>query len=357
MAVRTLHVITDRDRRGAQVHALDLSEGLRLAGVDADVVALAPGKHGDLLAVEALGSARLTPVALRNLRQHSRRYDVVVAHGSTTLIACAAAVHPKVPFVYRQISDPLFWAGSWRRRIQTGLLLRRASSIVVLSDDVGAVFAAHYRLPRRELVTIPNAVPRAQWPMVTQQERLSARSALGLPADAAIGGFMGALVREKGADTAIRAIAAVPAAHLVILGEGPEHGLLRSLGERLAPQRVHFIGSTDQPRTILAAVDLLLLPSRGGDSMPAVLIEAGLCGIPSVATPVGAITGVVADHVTGRVVPIEDTAAFVTATGELLGDAGVRARLGSAARRHCCARFTIDAVVPQWTSVFGSVVR
>ena len=48
-----------------------------------------------------------------------------------------------------------------------------------------------------------------------------------------------------------------------------------------------------------AAADVVVLASRGGDSMPAVLIEAGLCGVPAVATPVQAIPEIVLPGETG----------------------------------------------------------
>lgn len=355
--MRILHLITDRDRRGAQVHALDLSDGLERAGVHTEVVALAPGEHGDLLPVEVLGPSRLSLHTLRALRRRAGAYDVVVAHGSTTLVACVLALPRGTPFIYRQISDPRFWAPTLGARFRTALLLRRAAGVVVLSDGVGRVFAEHYRLPERMLTTIPNAVPAGPWGVVASAERGAARQALALPSEGVVAAVVGALVPEKGVDAAICSISATADARLLVVGDGPERARLEALARGLAPDRVHFIGSTDDPRSALAAADLVLLASRGGDSMPAVLIEAGLSGIPAVTTPVGAIADVVVDGVTGRVVPVGDDEALSQATHELVEDAEERHRLGLAARERCSASFTIDAVVPTWRQVFESAVR
>lgn len=335
---------------------MDLSEGLRLTGAESHVLALAPGRHGDLLPIETLGPTRLSFTTLRALRKRARRYDVVVAHGSTTLVACALAVAGTTPFVYRQISDPRFWAPTLRARLRTALLLRRAAGVVVLSDEVGAVFSRHYRLSKRTLTTIPNAVPVSPWAEIAPAERLAARRAFDLPTEAVVAAVIGALVPEKGVDTAIRAIATSSDARLLVVGDGPERARLEGLASDLASDRVDFHGPTDDPRAVLAAADLILLASRGGDSMPAVLIESGLCGIPAVTTPVGAITDVVVDGVSGRVVPVGDDAGFVRATHELVEDARQRHRLGSGARERCLALFTVDAAVPRWLQVFDSVI-
>lgn len=355
--VRTLHVITDRDRRGAQVHAWDLAAGLRSAGADADVVALAPGRHGDSLPVESLGLTRLAGTTLRALRRRARDYEIVIAHGSTTLVAAGVAVAPGTPIVYRQISDPLFWAATWGRQVRTAALLRRTRSVVVLSDGTGSVFAGHYGLSSSRLVTIPNAVPADSWSRVTLGEQAKSRQALGIPVGALVAASLGALVEEKGVDASIRSIAAVPTAHLVVAGDGPARQELQHLGVEAAPGRVHFLGPVDTPRQVLAAADVLLLPSRGGDSMPAVLIEAGLCGLPVVTTSVGAIPDVVVDGLTGRVTAVGEDDAFLAAVGDVLGDETKRHAYGAAAHDRCRSHFTIEAVVPRWQRLFASLVK
>ena len=85
--------------------------------------------------------------------------------------------------------------------------------------------------------------------------------------------------------------------------------------------------------------------------MPAVLIEAGLCALPAVSSPVGAVTDVVRDQQTGLVVGIDDLKALTTAVRLLVTDPGLRRKLGRDARRHCLERFTIDAVAREWDAV------
>jgi glycosyltransferase involved in cell wall biosynthesis len=352
-----LHLVTDRDRRGAQVHAMDLAAGLEQWGQDTEVVALAPGQHGDLLDIEALGPWRRSPATLRELRQRAAGVDVVVAHGSATLSACVLGLAGiSTPFVYRQISDPLFWAGSLARRSRVGAMIRRASRVVALSDGVGEVFARHYRLGRDRFVTIPNAVPDELWWMASAEERITARRTFGVDPDDIVVVYLGALVPEKGVADAVRAVASLEATTLLVVGDGPDRADLERLADSCGA-KTRFTGPTDQPRTALHAADLLVLATQGGDSMPAVLIEAGLCGLPSVTTPVGAIEDVVIDEVTGRVVPVGDEGALAEAVARLVADDRRRSRLGAAARERCLSMFTIDAVTPRWGDLLENVAR
>jgi glycosyltransferase involved in cell wall biosynthesis len=347
--VRVLQLITDRDRRGAQVFALDLAAGLQELGATVDTVALRPGVHGDGLAVRALGTRRFGLRTLKELRRTARLCDVVVAHGSSTLPASVLAlVGTRVPIVYRQVSDPEFWASSWSRRFRVAVLLRRMDAVVALSADMARTVQSHYRLRRRPAVTvIPNAVPDDRFRPPSPPERAEARAALGLPAGSPVILFIGALAPEKGADIAIRACAGLPEAILLVAGDGSQRSELEVLAKGRMPNRCVFMGALDDPAVAYWSADLVISPSRS-ESMPAVLIEAGLCRLASVATDVGATSEVVAHGETGLVVPAGDAGALASAVTELMGDPERRAAMGVAAAALCSERFTISRTAPMW---------
>ncbi len=347
--LRVLQVVTDRDRRGSQVYALDLAPGLQEVGCVVTTVALAPGEHGDSLPIEVLGSRRRSARTLWRLRGRARDHDIVVAHGSATLIACAVALAgTRTPFVYRQISDPLFWAATWRRRIRVAAYLRRAEHVVTLSSGVAAEFMRHYRLRANLVSVIPNAVPGERFAAPPSCDQQGVRERLQVPAGSRIALYVGALVEEKGVDLAIRSVADRDDVTLLVVGDGPHRSTLQSLGTDLMGDRIRFVGAVDDPRPLYWAADVLLMPTRGGDSMPAVLIESGLCGLPAVTCPVGAICDVVIDQRTGLVVPIDDLRALSLAVMRVLDEPGLAETLGKAAKAHCAGNFTIDATAPTW---------
>lgn len=354
--LRVLHVVTDRDRRGAQVFGSDLAVGLGLLGVDNEVVALAPGRHDDGLPVDCLGPSRRSPKTFRALRQRARSFDVVIAHGSSTLLVSAAAlVGTRTPIVYRQISDPLHWAASWSRRVRVALYLRRAAAIVALSETVASTFRRYYRLGSKRIEVIPNAVPSQKFELPSPSRIGEARRRFGLREDQPVAVYVGALAAEKGVDIAIGSAGRIDSLQLLVVGDGPERARLETMASEIAPERVSFTGAITDPAEALVAADVLLLPSRAGDSMPAVLIEAGLTGLPSVTTPVGSITDVVVDEETGLVVPIGEEDAFTGAVRKLFDDPDLRRAYGAAARVRCEERFTIERTALEWCALLTDV--
>jgi len=92
----------------------------------------------------------------------------------------------------------------------------------------------------------------------------------------------------------------------------------------------------------LAAADVAVVPSVRDDAgnvdgLPNVVMESLASGTPLVATPAGGIGSVVADGVTGLVVPERDVAGLAAAIDRLLTDRALAARLGDSARRWAVA--------------------
>ena len=355
--MRVLHVITDTDRRGAQVFALDLQDALLRLGHDSTTVALAPGDQQPALDVETLGPSRYHPSTFRALRHRMKTVDITVGHGSDTLLACATAgVGPGRPFVYRQISDTRFWTKGWARRLRVAALMRSASRVVALSETDRRDLREHLRLADSRITVIPNGVPIDGFAPATPEQRLAAKEGFDIDPEAFVLLSISALVPEKGVDVAIRAASAIQACHLLIVGDGHERAALEQLAAEVAPGKVTFTGALSEPLDAYRAADVVLLPSLGGDTMPATLIEAGLCGLPSVATPIGAIEEIVLDGRSGFIVSPGDDGAVTEAVETLRRDPDLAAAMGQAARSHCLDTFAIDRVGEQWADTMSAVI-
>jgi glycosyltransferase involved in cell wall biosynthesis len=100
--------------------------------------------------------------------------------------------------------------------------------------------------------------------------------------------FVGSLRPEKQVALAVRTIARAEAWTLLVAGDGPERHLAENLASVVAPGRVRFLGHQRDIASVLEAADALLITSRT-EGMPGAAIEAVLCGVPVVATPVGAL--------------------------------------------------------------------
>lgn len=349
-----LHVVTDPRRRGAQNSARDLHAELLRRGQASELRALhphpdAPGAAG----TAPLGPGRLHPATLRALRAAARRADVVVAHGSSTLPACAIALlGTRTPFVYVNIGDPRHWTASAARRLRTGAFLHRAAAVAAISDGARQVLLERFRLPARRVRTIPNARPADRYPPAADDTgRRAARVALGLPAEGPLLAWIGAVAAEKRPDLALDTLALLPGAHLALAGEGP---LRTALTARDTTGRVTFLGPLADPAPLYRAADALLLTSDS-EGVPGVLIEAALAAVPAVATDVGWVGDVVQDGVTGALVPPGDAAALAAAARRVL--AGDVTALGAAARRHALARFELAVVTDAWQLLLAEAAR
>jgi glycosyltransferase involved in cell wall biosynthesis len=144
--------------------------------------------------------------------------------------------------------------------------------------------------------------------------------------------FVGADLRRKGGDLLIDAVrrlrsdATLPdlELHLVTMADvEPEPGV-----------HVHRGLTANSPELIAHyhAADVFCLPTLG-DCLPMVLAEAAAAGLPLVSTDVGAIHEIVRADETGALVPPGNTDALVDALRRMVADDGLRARLGSQARR------------------------
>lgn len=115
-------------------------------------------------------------------------------------------------------------------------------------------------------------------------------------------GYAGRLVSEKRVDLLIQALPALPAAHLLIVGSGPEEARLRTQASGLGvAERVEFrahVPSIDMP-TIYRSMHVLVLPSETRpnwkEQFGRVLIEAMACGVPVIGSNSGEIPQVIGD--------------------------------------------------------------
>jgi glycosyltransferase involved in cell wall biosynthesis len=163
---------------------------------------------------------------------------------------------------------------------------------------------------------------------------------------------VGALTSGKRPDRFVEVVAAVRrggiALRAALCGDGP---LAPELVAPAAAAGVELLGSRSDVAAILRGADVLVFPSLPtGEGMPGVLIEAGLSGLPVVASAVPGVGSIVDDAVTGFVVDPDDLAAMVGALTTLLAEPELAHQMGSAARRRCVELFSLDAVATCWLS-------
>ena len=344
-----LHVVSSDDRRGAETFAVELAGVLRAGGQAGEVVALAPGLVGGL-DVTTLGPSRFAAATLIGLRRRARGATAVVAHGSSTLPAVAAATAGTgVPFVYRSIGDPLAWITTPARRARVRAAVRRAQVVVALWPGSAVVWHERLGVAAERVVVIPNAVRASSLHPATAAERRAARASLRVPADGPLVVCVGSLSPEKRVDLAVEAVAALEGVRLAVAGDGPCRPLITALAAEHGDGRVHVLGHHGRPQPILAAADLVVIPSDT-EGQPAVAIEAGLSGLAVVATDVGGLPEIVDHGRTGLLVRPGDRPQLSAAVADALT---TRTTMGPAARRRCEQHFDLDVLAAAWRQIFA----
>jgi len=331
-----------------------LADGLSRRQLMVRTVALGPGCGEATLDVDTLGRRPIGLATLTRLRAEMRRVDVVIAHGSRTLPACAIALFGlRTPFVYRVIGDPRYWSSGPLRRLRVRLFLSRAAEVVALWPAAVTELISHYGVSADRMHVIPNAAVAERFEQPSDAARALSRRRFAIDPTATVVLYMGALSPEKGVATAFAAVSRLPSTILLVVGDGPSRRDLELIAARDAPDRIRFVGSIPDPMAALAAADVVVLPSLS-EGMPGVLIEAGLSGLPVVATDVGGVSEVVRHGHTGFIVGVGDA---VSLAGALDAAIASRVELGDNARQWCLDQFDMNPVASAWCEVIQRAAR
>ncbi len=196
----------------------------------------------------------------------------------------------------------------------------------------------------------------------------------GFPDGTPMVGVVARLEPEKGHTTLLEAwpavLSAVPAARLLIVGEGSLAAQLEDQAEALGllgepcigdacvgtrharpGAAVVFTGRREDVPAVTAALDVAVLPSYR-EAQGLVILEAMALARPVVATDVGGIPEMIEDGVTGLLVPPHDAAALATAITRLLTDHPLADMIGRAGHRLVHERFCVERMVASIEGVY-----
>lgn len=307
---------------------------------------------------DARCAAELIEYAVRPLAVRLPPVDLChpVASGLPLLVALAARWRSGTPFMLSE-------HGTYLRQVEgspsvRAVMLRFYRALTRLGYAEAALIAPVSRFNQRwelrhgadpaKVVVVPGGVEPLRYPVLPTEP----------PVPTVV--WVGRMAPHKDLHTLIRAFRrvrdAVPHAGLRLVGPASDAAYVascRRLVDRLSLSGVvRFDDPVESSRQAFAAGHLVALSSVAED-MPYPLVEAMMCGRPTVSTDVGAVAEVVGD--TGVLVPPGDPVALAGACVDLLADPARRRRLGAAARARALRLYTVDTVRRAYTHLYREV--
>jgi glycosyltransferase involved in cell wall biosynthesis len=234
--------------------------------------------------------------------------------------------------------DAAYRAGPGRASTLKRLLLKRYVQVVGVSQFVVERIRAQGIWPAaKPLLHFINTDRFAP----NTRARVQIRMRLGVDESRFVLVSTGYLIKDKGVDTAVRALNLLPEAELWIVGDGMELAALQALSRELGVQeRVRFLGLQSRVEPYMQAADCFVCPSRWAEAAGLVNIEAQACGLPVVASRIGGIPEYVAEGRTGLLFPPENHEEMARAVHALIDDRDECRAMGRRAREWAVEQFS-----------------
>jgi glycosyltransferase involved in cell wall biosynthesis len=289
------------------------------------------------------------------VRRLAGRLDPALIHANTTRAALLGMLRRSgaAPPLLAHIRD---WVPDGRLpRLVLATVGRRADAIVANSAYIARQFDGLSL--RRPVQVVHNPVDLERFDPDRVEGR-SVRAELGLSAEARVLTVVAQLTPWKGQDDAIRALAELGAAAadvtLLLVGSAKFSGAatqydnvayewqLHDLAEGLGvAERVRFLGERSDVPRILAATDLLLLPSWR-EAFGRIAIEAMAMAVPVAATDEGGPAEIVSPGVDGLLLPSRQPDLWARELAPLLAQSERLRQMGASGRLRA-RDFSLDA--------------
>ena len=208
------------------------------------------------------------------------------------------------------------------------------------------------------IVLLPNGVAPATYQNAAVGKEYRPSS---VPSDSLIVVCAARLTYQKGQDVLLQAWRTVqeqvPAARLILAGDGPQGPQLEHLAANLGISgSVTFAGLVSDMRRLLVDAHVFVLPSRY-EGMSNALLEAMAAGLPCVATRVSGSEDAIVDGQSGLLVPPENPEALASALVAVLTNQELAHALGREAHARVVQAFAQERVLDELSHLYSSLAR
>jgi glycosyltransferase involved in cell wall biosynthesis len=316
---------------------------------DSRLLAEATAQGLPVAAVRMPHPAWLPAVARLRRLLRERSVDLVHTHSSVdSWLGTLAARSRRLPVVRsRHVSIPI------RRR--RALIYRLADRVITSGTLVKALVEAA-GVPAARVVSIPAGIDTARFHAGVSGERVRAEFGGG-PLVGLVANIRGSKGHQVLLEAAPRVLAERADVRFLIVGDGIGFDdVRRSAAARGLAAQVTMTGFRRDIPEVMAALDVLVLPSVRSEATPQVIPQALAVGTPVVGAAVGDVPEIVRDGETGRLVPPGDAQALAEAILDLLRDPARARAMARAGRALVRGRFSFEEMMRATTEVYAAVL-
>ena len=238
--------------------------------------------------------------------------------------------------------------------------LNSMDRVFTVSDYVREHVRKYYGLEDSAVKTILNSVDLGEL-QPDAAEVKAARAGLGIEEGKKTVLCVGRLEYLKGQRLLLKSFKKVLSggvnARLVLLGSGPDEGLLKSSARELGLEgKVHFAGYRNNVADYLGFCDVLVHPSMH-DSLSRTVLEAMAMEVPVITTDSGGASEVISDGDNGILIKPGDGDALAGRISDLLDDREKRIRLGKKAAEFVRNNASMDVMADRYISEFSGLLN
>lgn len=244
-------------------------------------------------------------------------------------------------------------------------ILKKADAFAAISAEIASEWTSN-GIPSNRIHLIPNSVDTARFTPPVPGQKLLLREQLSLPAEAVVAIYTGRLVSYKGLPLLLRVWNEVRSKHpnliLILAGTGglDIHNCEQELRDYVATNQmerhVHFTGAIQNVADYLQASDLFIFPTEN-DAFPSSVVEAMACGLPIIATPVGAIPSIITHGETGILIEPGNHEQLFEALDVMTSNVPDVSILGTAALQTVLDRYSAKRSNVKYVSLFQSIIN
>jgi glycosyltransferase involved in cell wall biosynthesis len=362
--MRVLHVIARLNVGGTARYITQLANELPKRGIETFVatgyvqgaeVEDESAQSIDLIRIKSMGRS-ISPikdhVARKQLEKIIREVKPDIIHTHTFKAGYVIRMKKQpVPVIHtfhgHLLDDPEFSGFKSKVIIEVErMLAKKSAKLVTVGEIVGQELLAQHVGKKEQYVSIPPGVNALNVTPRTEALKNLGVTDNGQP----IIGWIARVTGVKNPTRALDVARIIPNAHFIIAGGGDLFEEVKAA----APANVSVVGWA-AAEDVLGVSDIILSTSEN-EGMPVALIEAQLAGKPVVATDVGSVPEVIANHETGLVTN-KNPNSIAAAVNTLILDTQKHTAMSTLAASRAQSLFSVDRMINAHVALYKSIVK